>query len=77
VPAAGRQRREGAKNEREKDHLVAEVLKTFHLFGEFSFVEISQTNFAALRLCVKLNRVLGLRPGIASPRAHDYLATTQ
>jgi hypothetical protein len=37
VPAAGRQRREGAKNEREKEHVGAEVLKTFHQFGEFSF----------------------------------------
>jgi hypothetical protein len=49
VPAAGRQRREGAKNEREKEHVVPEVLKTFHQFGEFSSAEISQNDFAALR----------------------------
>jgi hypothetical protein len=42
VPAAGRQRREGAKNEREKGQVVA---------------EISQNDFAALRLCVRLNRI--------------------
>jgi hypothetical protein len=53
------QRRKGAKNKREKEHVVAEVLKTFHQFGEFSFAEISQNNFAALRLCVRLNRILG------------------
>jgi hypothetical protein len=40
VPAAGRQRREGAKTEREKDHVVAEVLKRVHQFGEFFFAEI-------------------------------------
>jgi hypothetical protein len=44
--------RKDAKNEREKEHVVAEVLKTFHQFGEFSFAEISSNNFAALRLCV-------------------------
>jgi hypothetical protein len=59
VPAAGRQRREGAKNEREKEHVVAEVLKRFHQFGEFFFAEISQNDFAALRLCVRLNRISG------------------
>jgi hypothetical protein len=48
-----------AKNEREKEHVVAEVLKTFHQFGEFSIAEISQNNFAALRLCVRLNRISG------------------
>jgi hypothetical protein len=59
VPAAGRQRREGAKTEREKGHVVAEVLKRFHQFGEFFFAEISQNDFAALRLCARLYRVLG------------------
>jgi hypothetical protein len=49
VPTAGRQRREGAKNEREKEHVVAEVLKRFHQFGEFFFAEISQKDFAAMR----------------------------
>jgi hypothetical protein len=43
-----------------KEHVVAEVLKTFHQVGEFSFAEISQNDFAALRLCVRLNRTLGL-----------------
>jgi hypothetical protein len=45
------QRREGAKNEREKEQVVAEVLKTFHQFGEFSFAEISQNDFATLPAC--------------------------
>jgi hypothetical protein len=40
------QRRKGAKNEREKEHVVAEVLKPFHHFGEFSFAEISHNDFA-------------------------------
>jgi hypothetical protein len=52
VPAAGRQSREERKN---KD-ATAEVLKTFQV-GEFSFAEISQNTFAALRLGVKLNRI--------------------
>jgi hypothetical protein len=61
VPAAGSQRREGAKNEREKEHVVVEVLKTCHQFDEFSFAEISQNDVAALRLCVRLNRISGSR----------------
>jgi hypothetical protein len=69
VPAAARQRREGAKNERENDHLVAEVLKTFYQFGEFSFAEISQNDFAASRLCVMLNRVSGNNPQLAKRNA--------
>jgi hypothetical protein len=44
APAAGRQRREGVKNEREKEPVVAKVLKTFHQFGEFSFAEISKND---------------------------------
>jgi hypothetical protein len=35
------QRREGAKDKREKEHVVAEVLKRLHQFGEFFFAEIS------------------------------------
>jgi hypothetical protein len=54
------QRREGAKSEREKEHVVAEVLKRFHQCGEFFFEEISQNDLAALRLCVRLNRISGL-----------------
>jgi hypothetical protein len=36
---------------KEKKNVVAEVLKTFHQLGEFSFAQISQNDFAALRLC--------------------------
>jgi hypothetical protein len=43
-----------------KNMLFAEVLKTFHQFGEYSFPENSHYNFAALRLCVRLNRISGL-----------------
>jgi hypothetical protein len=49
VPAAGRQRRESAKTEREKEHVVAEILTRFHQFGEFFFAEISRNDFAVLR----------------------------
>jgi hypothetical protein len=77
VPAAGRQRREGAKNEREKEHVVAEVLRTFHQFGEFSFPEISQYNFAALRLCVRLNRISGTEQLLESRAIAGYIILRQ
>jgi hypothetical protein len=60
------QRREGAKSEREKEHVVAEVLKRFHQFGEFFFEEISQNDFATLPACrrhgVRLNLISGHPP---------------
>jgi hypothetical protein len=46
VPAAGRQRSEGATNEREKEHVVSEVLERFHQFGEFFIAGISQNDLA-------------------------------
>jgi hypothetical protein len=52
-----------------KNMLLQKFSKPFHQFGEFSFAEISQNNFAALRLCVRLNRILATVSQFAFPHA--------
>jgi len=56
----GVQARKAAKAQRKKKNwnkMIPKMLKCFHRQGEFSYLNFLKTNLAALRLCVRLNRV--------------------